>query len=173
MGVNLWGVIHGVRTFVPIMLDQGTECHVVNTASVAGLLSLRGYGVYGVTKHGVVTLSATLHHELAHKEAKVKVSVLCPGVVKTKLHWNSAKVKPAEYQVESPGTLLTAEEQDAKWKRIAETYRVLPVEAVVEAVFTAIREEQFYVLTHPKTTSRVRARMVNIINERNPVIPGP
>src|SRR5436190_7371413 len=74
MGVNLWGVIHGVRAFVPVMLAQDTQCHILNTASAAGLISCPGVGVYKVTKHGVVALSETLHHELAERGAKVKVS---------------------------------------------------------------------------------------------------
>ena len=85
MGVNLWGVIHGVRVFVPIMLAQDTACHIVNTASMAGLVSGSGLGVYRVTKHGVVTLSETLYHELVQRGAKVKVSVLCPGYVNTRI----------------------------------------------------------------------------------------
>src|SRR5947209_3090517 len=85
MGVNLWSVIHGVRVFVPIMLAQDTECHIVNTASMAGLISGPGLGAYKVTKHGVVALSETLYHELAERGAKVKVSVLCPGVVSTRI----------------------------------------------------------------------------------------
>ena len=80
IGVNLWGVIHGMRVFVPIMLEEDTECHIVNTASLAGLISSPGLGAYKVTKHAVVTLSETLYHELAERGSKVKVSVLCPGL---------------------------------------------------------------------------------------------
>src|SRR5215831_13355553 len=78
LGVNLWGVIHGVRFFVPVMLAQDTECHIVNTASIAGLIAYPGAGIYKVTKHGVVTLSETLYYELAERGAKVHVSILCP-----------------------------------------------------------------------------------------------
>src|SRR3984893_1138491 len=85
MGVNLWGVIHGVRVFVPIMLEQDTVCHVVNSASMAGLIAGPGLGAYKVTKHGVVALSETLYHDLAERAAKVKVSVLCPGFVNTRI----------------------------------------------------------------------------------------
>ena len=85
MGVNLWGVIHGVRTFVPVMLAQDTECHIVNTASMAGLISGPGLGAYKVTKHAVVSLSETLHHELGERGAKIRVSVLCPGIVNTRI----------------------------------------------------------------------------------------
>ena len=171
MGVNLWGVIHGVRTFVPIMLDQGAECHVVNTASAAGLLSSRGWGVYSVTKHGVVTLSEILHHELAHKEAKVKVSVLCPGYVKTRILANASRLKPAESQADSHAGPMSAEEEESRWQEIAESLNVLPVEAIADAVFTAIRDEQFYVLTHPEFKPSIQMRMENILNDRNPVIP--
>ncbi len=79
LAVNLWGVIYGVRVFVPIMLSQDTDCHIVNTASIAGLIAGPGLGVYKVAKHGVVTLSETLYYELAQRDAKVKVSVLCPS----------------------------------------------------------------------------------------------
>ena len=83
LGVNVWGVIHGVRTFLPIMLRQDTECHVVNTASVAGLLSVPGMGIYCVSKHAVVTLTECLHHDLRQRDAKVGASVLCPAYVPT------------------------------------------------------------------------------------------
>ena len=85
LGVNLWGVIYGIRAFVPRMLEQDTEGHIVNTASIAGLVSGPGLGIYRMTKHGVVTLSETLYHELALRGAKVKVSVLCPGFVNTRI----------------------------------------------------------------------------------------
>src|SRR5947209_1123097 len=85
LGVNLWGIIYGIRAFVPRMLEQGTEAHIINTASVAGLTSGPGLGIYKVTKHGMVALSETLYYELALRGAKVKVSVLCPGFVNTQI----------------------------------------------------------------------------------------
>src|SRR5947208_5347633 len=85
LGVNLWGVIHGIRFFVPRMLAQESEGHIVNTASSAGLVASSGLGMYKVSKHGVVTLSETLALELAAREAKLKASVLCPEWVKTRL----------------------------------------------------------------------------------------
>src|ERR671926_1748430 len=85
LGVNLWGVIHGVRTFVPVMLRQADECHIVNTASMAGLVSGPALGVYKVSKHAVVSLSETLQCELSIMKAKVGVSVLCPGGVHTRV----------------------------------------------------------------------------------------
>ena len=94
MGVNMWGVIHGIRVFVPLMLEQDTEGHVVNTASVAGLVSGPGLGIYKVTKHGVVTLSETLHHELVQIGAKIGVSVLSPGFIRTQI-MDSDRNRPA------------------------------------------------------------------------------
>ena len=85
MGVNLWGVIHGVRTFLPIMLEQGEEGHVVNTASLAGLMP--GRGIYGVTKQAVVALSESLYNDLKAMDAKIGVSVLCPGWVEWRSFW--------------------------------------------------------------------------------------
>src|SRR5262249_38725667 len=85
LGVNLWSVIHGVRVFVPPMLAQDTPCHNFNTASMARPLSGPGRRPYKVTKHAVVALSETLHHELVQRGAKVKVSVLCPGLVNTRI----------------------------------------------------------------------------------------
>src|SRR5690242_20749735 len=79
LGVNLMGVVHGIRSFVPMMLAQGTEGHVVNTASAAGLVSSPLMGTYNVSKHGVVTLSETLHHDLRLADARIGVSVLCPA----------------------------------------------------------------------------------------------
>src|SRR6266487_1234780 len=85
LGVNLWGVIHGVHYCVPRMLEQETEGHIVNTASLAGLVSSPGGGIYSVSKHGVVTLSETLALELAARGAKLKASVLCPEWVNTRI----------------------------------------------------------------------------------------
>src|SRR5207253_1302564 len=99
LGVNLWGVIHGIRTFVPLMLEQQTEGHIVNTASMAGLTSGPGLGIYKVTKHGVVTLSETLYHELALRGSHIKVSVLCPGFVSTQI-MDSARNRPVQLQNE-------------------------------------------------------------------------
>jgi len=96
MGVNLWGAIHGVRTFVPIMLEQGTECHIVNTASMAALISIPFGGIYRVTKCGIITLSETLYHELAQREANIKVSVLCPGNVADTRFVDCGRNRPSE-----------------------------------------------------------------------------
>ena len=96
IGVNLWGVIHGVRAFVPLLIQQ-TEAHIVNTASVAGLVAAPFMGPYNASKHAVVAISETLHHELALNAPQVKVSVLCPGWVNTNIA-QSARNRPAHLQ---------------------------------------------------------------------------
>jgi NAD(P)-dependent dehydrogenase (short-subunit alcohol dehydrogenase family) len=101
LGVNLWGALHGIRVFLPVILKQDSEGHIVNTASMAGLLSAPWGATYGVAKHGIVTLSESLHRELAMVGAKVKVSVLCPAWVKTQL-MDGDRNRPAALQNE-PG----------------------------------------------------------------------
>jgi NAD(P)-dependent dehydrogenase (short-subunit alcohol dehydrogenase family) len=165
LGVNLWGVIHGIRTFVPIMLRQGEPAHVVNTASLAGLTSNPFLGVYNVTKHAVVTLSETLAQELATLGPHVKVSVLCPGFVATKIA-DSHRNRPAAL-ASGADRIRPAEFEEAIRAAIAGG---LAPAAVAELVLSAIREERFYVFPHPELTHlRVRARMEDILEGRTPV----
>ena len=167
IGVNLWGVIHGVRTFVPIMLEQKTEAHIVNTASMAGLVSSPFMSVYDVTKHGVVTLSESLHHELSMQGAQVKVSVLCPGFVKTNII-DSERNRPAEFQTPQ-------QELDEAGQAMNEAFRQfidqgMPPAQVAEKVFAAIQDENFYILPHPELLEPVRSRMEDILAQRNPTL---
>jgi NAD(P)-dependent dehydrogenase (short-subunit alcohol dehydrogenase family) len=169
MGVNLWGVIHGVRAFVPLMLAQDTECHIVNTASLVGLTSGPVMGAYKVTKHAVVSLSETLHHELAVRGAKVRVSVLCPGIVNTRI-WESGRNRPGH--VPPPAPLDTA--SAARWEALLQRVPAgMPPVQVAEAVFAALREDRFYILTHPEGRDAVRTRMEDILQERSPTPPWP
>jgi NAD(P)-dependent dehydrogenase (short-subunit alcohol dehydrogenase family) len=167
LGVNLWGVIHGVRTFVPLMLKQGDECHVVNTSSMAGLVSGPALGVYKVSKHGVVSLSETLACELAIMKAKIGVSVLCPGGVKTRV-MECERNRPAEMQnaVAAESKHPVVAQAEAMLRQLVETG--MPPSQVAEAVFEAIREGRFYVLTHEDWKLHVRKRMNDILLGRNP-----
>ena len=169
VGVNLWGVVHGVRVFVPLMLAQDAECHIVNTASTAGLISGPGLGAYKVTKHGVVTLSETLHHELAERGAKVKVSVLCPGIVNTRI-MESARNRPGDL----PPTGPRGPASEERWEALRRLVPAgMPAAQVADAVFEALRKDRFYILTHPEGKEAVRTRMEDILQERNPTPPGP
>jgi NAD(P)-dependent dehydrogenase (short-subunit alcohol dehydrogenase family) len=153
LGVNLWGVVHGVRTFVPLLLEQG-EGHVVNTASIAGLFTGPFLASYYVSKHAVVALSEVLYKELAARGAGVGVSVLCPGVTRTRIvdASRSTGVAAGEFRV----AFARAMEEAA------------PPERIAERVVAAIREERFYVLPPPAALDPVRARFDAVLAERNP-----
>ncbi len=168
MGVNLWGVIHGVRTFVPIMLRQGGEGHVVNTASMAGLASGPMMSVYNVTKHGVVTLSETLQHDLTTVGSKLKVSVLCPAWVNTRIN-DSHRNRPAA--LGGPETHTLPPGAEAMQQTISQLLATgLSPERVAELVLDAVRNEKFYILPHPDWKVLVRTRMEDILEERTPTL---
>jgi len=164
LGVNLWGVIHGVRTFVPIMLRQDTEAHVVNTASMAGLIASPYSAIYNVTKFGVVALSESLQQELAVVNAKVRVSVLCPAWVNTRIA-DADRNRPANAP---PPRTLTPEQQAMQEVGRQMLASGLDPERVADIVLEAIRADRFYVLTHPEWKVAVRERMANILEDRTP-----
>ncbi|MBW6493431.1 MAG: SDR family oxidoreductase [Burkholderiaceae bacterium] len=168
LGVNLWGVIHGVREFVPLMLAQDCECHIVNTASVAGLLSPPGMGVYNVSKHAVVTLSETLFHDLRLAGSKIGTSVLCPAFVPTGIH-QSERNRPDELRNTEPLTASQRMARDATAKAVT-SGRVTAAQ-VAELTFEAIRANRFYVLSHPKILDSVGLRLQDILALRNPSDP--
>jgi NAD(P)-dependent dehydrogenase (short-subunit alcohol dehydrogenase family) len=161
LGVNLWGVVHGVRSFVPRMLAARTPGHIVNTASVAGLTSAPGLGVYNVSKHSVVTLSETLAKDLAMAGAPIKVSVLCPGFVNTRI-LDSSRNRPAAFGPERP--------RPADLEPIIRSLVAagMPPAEVAQHVLRAVEEERFYVLTHPDFTAQVKERCQDIVEGRTP-----
>jgi len=165
LGVNLWGVIHGIRAFVPRLIAQN-EGHVVNTASVAGLISPPGMGVYNVSKHAVVTLSETLYHDLRLRGAKVGVSVLCPAYVPTGIA-DSARNRPATL-ANPPGDLSEAQRAAETMVKKAVASGKISAEQVADTVVDAIRRERFYVLTHARIKPAIRARMEDVLEERVP-----
>ncbi len=169
MGVNLWGVIHGVKTFVPIMLEQDVECHIVNTASIFGLVDGPGSGAYKVTKQGVVALTETLYYELAQRGSKIKVSALCPGAVNTGII-ESERNRPTHLQNEGPGVTLTPE-MEKMHEMVVQAFKegMAPAEAA-DIVFRAIEAEQLYIITHPELKENFKTRAANIYQERNPEI---
>jgi short-subunit dehydrogenase len=121
-----------------------------------------------MTKHGVVTLSETLHHELAERGGKVKVSVLCPGLVKTRI-MDCARNRPERLAATAPMGPVEA----AGWETLRQQLQTgMPPAQVADAVFQAIREERFYILTHPEGKDWIRTRMEDILQERNPTPPG-
>ena len=163
LGVNLWGVIHGIRAFAPRLIARDAG-HIVNTASVAGLISPPGSAAYNVTKHAVVALSETLHHDLRERGSAVGVSVLCPAYVPTRIA-ESERNRPAGY-VATPLSERMRERQ-SMLKRAVASGR-LSADDVARAVVEAVKQNRFYVLTHPRIKGAIRARMEDILDEREP-----
>jgi NAD(P)-dependent dehydrogenase (short-subunit alcohol dehydrogenase family) len=168
LGVNLWGVIHGVRAFAPYLIALN-EGHIVNTASVAGLISPPGSGAYNVTKHAVVALSETLYHDLRERNSAVGVSVLCPAYVPTGIV-NSERSRPDKYRnpPEEPSPELIAKQA---MLRKAVMSGKISADQVAQAVVAAIKEERFYILTHERIAGAIRARMQDILQGRGPSNP--
>jgi NAD(P)-dependent dehydrogenase (short-subunit alcohol dehydrogenase family) len=164
IGVNVWGVIHGVRAFVPRLVEQ-REGHVVNTASIAGLVALPGMSSYCLTKHAVVALTESLQHDLAIAGGHVKASVLCPAWVKTRIH-ESERNRPASLDP-APAALTPAQQAIEAAVRNAVEHGI-PPEVVAEKVLKAIVEEKFWILTHSKTKGLVEERMRGILGDANP-----
>jgi NAD(P)-dependent dehydrogenase (short-subunit alcohol dehydrogenase family) len=174
LGVNLWGVIHGVRTFTPLIIESGGG-HIVNTASMAGLTSNPGMSPYNVSKHGVVTLSETMSIELQMTHPEVGVSVLCPGWVRTRIHEADRNRPGGAPEVVEPGDdpreqgLAALRAMVEQW--IAEG---LDPSEVAGLVVDAIRSNRFYVLTHPEWQGMVRDRVDRMLSGQNPssTLPG-
>lgn len=173
LGVNLWGVVHGVRTFTPLMLEcakkeAGYQGHIVNTASMAGLLNAPNMGIYNVSKHAVVSLSETLYQDLQLIGAPIGASVLCPYFVPTGIS-QSHRNRPEDVKEEGGPTLSQTVAQAVSDKAVS-SGKVTAAE-VAERTFNAIRDGQFYIYSHPQALGNVQTRMEDIITQRNPSDP--
>jgi len=170
LGVNLWGVIHGVHYFVPIMLKQGNECHIVNTASMAGLITYPGSDTYMVSKHGVVALSEALCYELRIAGSKIEVSVKCPGYIRTNI-MDCERNRPVEL-ANKPGEGIDISDPQIQAMMRAGRQAVengIPPQQAVDIAFDAIRENKFYILPNGEPfTPIIQARMEDILQQRNP-----
>ncbi len=194
--VNLMGAIYGIRTFIPIMLEQKSESHIVNTASLDGLTTHGSSAMYAVTKFGGIALSEHIYLELANIGAKTKVSVLCPGFVPTNI-FNYERNRPIELQNKSPQLEGPIVDIFLKWynenagvtKDMIEDGPIVNIflewfddqiqnglspRNVGDQVLSAIREERFYILTHPDWNYLIEHRVRAILDGRNPsIIPRP
>ncbi len=161
MGVNFYGVLYGIQAFVPGMLAHGEEGHIVNTASLAGVMP--GGGTYGVSKHGVLSLTETLHQNFTMMGAKIGASVLCPGFVNTNI-FDAERNRPKDLATAPaaavPGMAEVARNMLAAGKQPAD---------VAEIVFKSIQENRFYILPHPAWDPIVRARVDAILARGAPM----
>ena len=174
LGVNLMGVVHGVRTFTPMMLeaakkDPSYQGHIVNTASMAGLLNAPNMGIYNVSKHAVVSLSESLYQDLALVTDQIGASVLCPFFVPTGIT-QSGRNRPGE--LSDTGVKLTKSQLigQAMSDKAVSSGKVSATD-VAQMVFDAIAANQFYIYSHPKSIKSVQTRMEDIVQIRNPTDP--
>ena len=173
LGVNVWGVIHGVRIFTKLMLDAAAkdpsfEGHIVNTASMAGLLNAPAMGVYNVSKHAVVSLTETLYQDLQLVGAPVGASVLCPYFVPTGIS-QSHRNRPDDVRM-TKGPTASQLASQAMTDKAVSSGKVSAVD-VAELTFKAIADGQFYIYSHPDALAGVQMRMEEIVQHRNPSDP--
>jgi NAD(P)-dependent dehydrogenase (short-subunit alcohol dehydrogenase family) len=174
LGVNVMGVAHGVRVFTPMMLeaaaaDPAWQGHIVNTASMAGVLNPPNMGVYNVSKHAVVSLSETLYHDLALVTEQVRAHVLCPYFVPTAIH-ESHRNRPPEQR--DAGQRPTRSQTVAKAMiDKAVSGGKLTAKQVAQLVFDAVRDDRFYIFSHPQALGGVRTRLEDVVQQRNPSDP--
>lgn len=172
LGVNLMGVVHGVRVFTPMMLDAARNDpawrgHIVNTASMAGLLTPPNMGVYNVSKHAVVSLSETLYQDLSLVSDQVGASVLCPYFVSTGIN-DSHRNRPGALAADKPTRSQLIGQ--AMISKAVSSGKVTAAE-VAQKVFDAVAAGQFYIFSHPQALGAVRTRMEDIVQVRNPTDP--
>jgi len=165
-GVNVSGILYGIKAFLPRMLEQGEPAHVVNTASMAGLLGGSAAGIYGATKHAVVRISEALYFQLQALDSPVHASVLCPGIINTRI-FSSGRNRPddawaAGERPDEPVAATRIQEGDAFFAH------GLPPEQVAEQVLQAIRDEQFWILTPDVPFDRISERTEGIVSMTNP-----
>jgi NAD(P)-dependent dehydrogenase (short-subunit alcohol dehydrogenase family) len=172
LGVNVWGVIHGVRLFTPMMLeaakkDSSFQGHIVNTASMAGLLTPPNMGVYNVSKHAVVALTETLYQDLKLVTDQISASVLCPYFVPTGIS-QSHRNRPSTLKADKPtqSQLIGQAMSD----KAVSSGKVTAAE-VAQLVFDAMAQDQFYIYSHPQALGNVQSRMEAIVQQHNPPDP--
>lgn len=164
--VNLHGVVNGLRTFVPILLEQGDPAHVVNTASIGGLMVGPFLSPYIVSKHAVVALSEATFHELATLDTPVRISVLCPGAVATGIA-DSARIRPGDVADAAP--LRSEAEKGFDQALRAGVSAGMPPDEVGRIVFEGLRADRFWIYTHPLHEASIRARFDSMVSGNDPV----
>ncbi len=166
MNVNLWGVLHGIQAFVPIMLVQDTECHIVNTSSMAGVTAMPFVSGYHMTKHAVMALSECLYKELRAEPSKIGVSVLCPELINTGIGF-SDRNRPSDPTRDPDHTSSISANLVSKAIQEGAKQGVAP-EVIAERVLAGIREDRFYILAEDTWRDMCNARLDDILHARNP-----
>ena len=166
MGVNLYSVTHAIRHFIPRMLNQKRRGHIVNTASVAGLVSTVGMAAYNASKHSVVTVSETLYQELREIKADIGISVLCPAWVATSIH-QSQRNRQEQFGTHCPPPQGLSSSYEERMSKAIHAGKLTATDMANE-VFKAINENRFYVIPHRKINKVIELRANDILNLNNP-----
>ncbi|MBS4538062.1 SDR family NAD(P)-dependent oxidoreductase [Clostridium sp. D2Q-11] len=168
MGSNVYGIIHGLKAFIPIMLKQDTPCHIVNSASVAGLLTTQNMVAYHTTKHASVALTESTNYSLQAINSKIKMSVFCPGFVQTDLD-NCDRHRPERFKIDPNEPYYESAAYKAGIERGHYVINNgMPIDSIRQSVFMAIEEEQFYILTHPQYNLVIGKRVKDMLEGKNP-----
>ena len=165
LGVNLWGVIHATRAFVPRLIAQDAG-HVVNASSIAGLISPPGSGAYSAGMHAVVSLSETLHHDLREIGSSVGVSVLCPAYIPAGSPESEAK-RPKEFANPPREISPLQRAKQAMLRKAAQSGRISE-DQIAQMLVSGVKSNRFYILTHPRIKGAIEDRMHDILEERAP-----
>ncbi|EQB89011.1 short-subunit dehydrogenase [Clostridium punense] len=169
MESNLYSVVYGIKVFVPIMLKQDNPCHIVDVASVAGLLTSPAMPTYHMTKFGNVALSEAVNYQLQGMGSKIKMSVFCPGYIQTDLH-NCDKRRTEKFKIDED-PYYTSEGFYAGLKQSEHVIKTgMPIDSIGMSVFQGIEDENFYILTHPQYNPIIGLRVKNILEGKNPDI---
>ena len=169
LGVNIWGVIHGIRTFVPIMLRQGSEGHIVNTASMAGVTNGPYSAPYYMSKHAVLSLSESVYHELKLRGAKIGISALCPEIIATNID-KAKRNRPEALRRQGPPPAESDLVEAALSSFIG---KGTPPAVLAQRVLSAIREERFYILSEDAWRHSCETRLEDVRLARNPTFDVP
>jgi NAD(P)-dependent dehydrogenase (short-subunit alcohol dehydrogenase family) len=168
MKSNVWGAIHGEKVFIPIMLKQDTDCHIVNTSSVAGLLHLNGMSAYHTSKFACVGLTESTYLDLQCTTDKIKMSVFCPGFIQTDLD-NCERHRPERYKNDMSQPFYQSElykEEEAQKHKVIRGG--MPIDTIGATIFKAIEDETFYILTHPELNPLIGLRIKNMFEGGRP-----
>lgn len=167
MGINLYGITHALRIFIPRMLASDEVAHIVNTASVAGLIAEPALAAYNVSKFGVVALSESLHHDLSLRKSKIGVSVLCPSWVKTRII-DAERNRKTEDRIQADQLEKLSQKTGAAINKAVEAG--ISPQQVASDVIAAVKANTFYILTHPETKAAVAIRSEDILQGRPPTL---
>ncbi|MDO7977805.1 SDR family NAD(P)-dependent oxidoreductase [Oceanotoga sp. DSM 15011] len=170
MQSNVYSIAYGLKVFIPLMMKQGTPAHIVNTASVAGLLSSPGMPTYHMTKFANVGLSESVNYQLRAINSNIKMSVYCPGFIQTDLN-HCDKRRPKRFEIDKNDPYYTSQTYKDGLKRADHVINTgIPIDSVGMSVFQAIEDEQFYILTHPQYNPVIGLRVKTILEGKNPDI---